>query len=98
MIVRSWSARLLPDRADDYVAFFQRVIRPQLDALSGFREAEILISPERAEVVVLTRWESMGAVRQFAGDDPSRAVVEPEAVALFSDYDRAVRHYEVVEG
>ena len=98
MIVRSWSARPLPNRGEHYLAFFRRVVRPQLDALSGFRGAEILASTESGEVVVLTRWDSMDAVRQFAGDDPSHAVVEPEAVAFFGDYDRTVRHYEVVDG
>ena len=98
MIVRSWSARPLPNRAGDYVAFFRRVVRPQLGALSGFRGAEVLVSKENGDVVVLTRWDSMDAVRRFAGDDSSHAVVEPEAAALFGDYDRTVRHYEVVDG
>jgi hypothetical protein len=45
---------------------------------------------------VLTAWESMEAVRGFAGDDPERAVVEPEARAVLSDFDESVRHYELV--
>ena len=52
---------------------------------------------ERVEFVVLTRWKSLDAVRAFAGADLDRAVVEPGAVAALSDYDRTVRHYEVLE-
>jgi hypothetical protein len=37
----------------------------------------------------------MDAVRRFAGRPPERAVVEPEARAVLSDFDDLVRHYEV---
>jgi hypothetical protein len=39
----------------------------------------------------------MDAIRRFAGADPERAVVEPEARAVLADYDDFVRHYEVQE-
>jgi hypothetical protein len=48
------------------------------------------------EVVVSTRWDSLDAIRAFAGDDIARAVVHDEAAALFADYDRTVRHFEIV--
>lgn len=98
VIVRSWSARLSPGRAADYVEFFRRVLRPQLRALPGFHRADILVALDGGELVVETRWHSMVAVHGFAGDDVSRAVVEPEALAMFVDYDRTVRHFEVLEG
>jgi heme-degrading monooxygenase HmoA len=47
-------------------------------------------------VVVVTFWRSAEAVRAFAGDDPEQAVVADEAAALLTDFDRRVRHYEVV--
>ena len=49
------------------------------------------------EFLVVTRWDSMEAVRGFAGTEPSRAVVEPEAMAALDDYDREVRHYALME-
>jgi hypothetical protein len=52
---------------------------------------------ERIEFLVLTRWTSLDAIRSFAGADIARAVVEPEAVAALVDFDRAVRHYVLVE-
>jgi hypothetical protein len=39
----------------------------------------------------------MDAVRAFAGLDVDKAVVEPGAVAALVEFDRGVRHYEVVE-
>ena len=49
------------------------------------------------EYLVLTRWTSLSAVQAFAGQNPQKAVVEPGAIAALSDYDREVRHYEVIE-
>ena len=45
---------------------------------------------------MVTHWESLRAVEQFAGNDIERAVVPDEVQAMMVDYDRRVRHYEVV--
>jgi hypothetical protein len=38
----------------------------------------------------------MSAVKRFAGEQADRAVVEPEAQAVLSDFDDFVTHFEVV--
>jgi hypothetical protein len=40
----------------------------------------------------------MHDVRGFAGDEPSQAMVEPEARAVLREFDETVDHYEVVLG
>jgi len=52
-------------------------------------------SARGVEIVVITRWQSLDAVRAFAGPDPERAVVAPDAVPLLSRWDSRVRHYEI---
>ena len=52
---------------------------------------------ERIEFLVLTRWQSIEAIRGFAGSDISKAVVEPAAAAALLDFDASVQHYEVIE-
>lgn len=99
MIVRSWRGRAAKGNAA-YVEHFRRNVMPELHEIEGFLGASLL-REERAdevEFLVLSRWASMDAVRAFAGADVTRAVVEPEAVAALTDYDRTVHHYEVVEG
>ena len=49
------------------------------------------------ELVVLTLWESMEAVRRFAGAEPNQAVVEPAARAVLASFDDYVTHFEVVD-
>jgi heme-degrading monooxygenase HmoA len=52
--------------------------------------------PDGVEILVLTFWRSVDAVREFAGADVEKAVVAGEAAALLTEFDRRVRHYEVV--
>jgi heme-degrading monooxygenase HmoA len=48
------------------------------------------------ELVVLTIWESMESVRKFAGYEPEKAVVEPEARAVLISFDDCVTHFEII--
>jgi heme-degrading monooxygenase HmoA len=102
MIVRSWSARLDARNVARYLEHLDHSVKPALAALPGFLGAAVLerrldgSSQAVSEVVVQTRWQSLDAIRAFAGDDISAAVVEPAAAALFSDYDRRVLHYQVI--
>jgi heme-degrading monooxygenase HmoA len=98
-IERVWSARASsPDAAATYASYFARVVMPELAAVPGYRGCRLLQRAHSAivEIVVATQWESMDAIRGFAGDDVAHAVVHDEAAALFADFDRTVRHFEVV--
>ena len=99
MIIREWRGRAAPGRAEDYPAHFRNAVLPELRGIPGFRGAHLgrrRVS-DHVEFLVLTRWQSMDAIRLFAGANPDQAVVEPGAVAALVDYDAEVRHYEVLE-
>ncbi|HYS85038.1 MAG TPA: hypothetical protein VEN78_08565, partial [Bradyrhizobium sp.] len=49
------------------------------------------------EFLIVTRWKSMEAIDEFAGREPDIAVVPEKVQEMMVDYDRSVRHYEVVE-
>ena len=99
MVERVWSARAM-NRTDAaaYAAYFERVVIPELNAVAGYRGARLLQRDVAGgvEIVVATTWESMDVIRGFAGDDIERAVVHDEAAALFSGYDRTVRHFDLL--
>jgi heme-degrading monooxygenase HmoA len=99
MIERVWLARAANrENFNSYEAYFRRVVLPELNAVGGYRGAK-LVQRDRdggVEIIVVTYWDSLDAVRGFAGDDINRAHVRPEAAALFTDYDRSARHYEIV--
>lgn len=98
MIVRRFTARATAEKAKAYCSFFRDTLTPELRKIEGHRGALVLSRPTRrgdVKITVLTFWESMDAIAKFAGEKPTRAVVEPEARALLSDFDDEVTHHTV---
>ncbi len=98
MILRMWKGRATTSRAGDYVRHAINKLFPALRAIPGHRGAYLL---RRAvdgaiEFVVLTLWDSMATVRRFAGPEPEKAVVEPDAKAVLTSFDDSVTHFEIV--
>jgi hypothetical protein len=95
---RAWSARATAEGAAAYRRHFETDLLPSLAAIPGQRGAILLARRSAAgeELEVLSFWESMAAMRAFAGTDVTTAVVAPEARAALVDYDRDVKIYEVL--
>jgi uncharacterized protein len=99
-ILRIWRARSTVEKVDEYVQYATTKVFPALRAIEGHRGAYLLrrAVDDAVELVVLTLWESMEAVRKFAGVKAERAVIEPEARAILTSFDESVTHFEVVHG
>ncbi len=99
MISRHWRGLARPNLAAAYVRHLQTQTFPAIRELAGFVGASILRRdlPEGVEFVVVTRWQSLDAIRTFAGADAEAAVVPPQVRDMMIEYDRRARHYEVVE-
>ena len=97
-ILRMWQARSSAEKADDYVRHVTESVFPRLNAVRGFKGAYLLRRPveKGIEFRVLTLWESMDAVRNFAGPQPEKAVVEPAARAALAEFEEVASHYELV--
>jgi heme-degrading monooxygenase HmoA len=100
LTVRTWSATASSTGAGDYGRYFAGALLPQLRELPGFAGAYVLRrdldQDGTAELTVHTFWESPEAIRAFAGDDITAAIVEPEAQAMLLDFDRTATHRSVV--
>jgi heme-degrading monooxygenase HmoA len=83
MIVREWRGRASPRNEDAYPKHFRENVVPELRKLAGFLGADLSRRQlgDQIEFLVVTRWQSMDAIRGFAGADTERAVVEPGAIA-----------------
>lgn len=97
-IARMWQAQSTPEKEDEYRRYVTGKVFPSLRTIQGHRGAYLLRRAVAGvvEIVVLTFWESMEAVRRFAGAEPDRAVVDPEAKAALTSFDDFVTHFEVV--
>jgi heme-degrading monooxygenase HmoA len=98
MIVRTWSARATKAGADAYRAYFEHTLLPQLRELDGFSGAFLLArdDDDLVELTTHTLWASLDAIRAFAGDDVTTAVVEPEALAVLEQSDSTAVHRDVL--
>lgn len=99
MISRHWTGLSKPECADHYVEHLQRDTFPAIRRLAGFKTASILrrTVPEGVEFLIVTNWESLDAIRAFAGDDVEAAVVPDAVQRMMVRYDRTVRHFEVFD-
>jgi antibiotic biosynthesis monooxygenase (ABM) superfamily enzyme len=98
MISRIWHGWTTPENADAYEALLRNTIFPWIERVDGYRGAFLLRREvgDEVEFVTITRFDSLDAVKTFAGEDYETAVVLPEADALLSRYDARSAHYETV--
>lgn len=98
MIARLWHGWTSPADADEYERLLRSEVLPGIHRIHGYRGAHLLRGDagEEVEFVTLTLWESLDAVRAFAGPDHEVAVVPPEARRLLSRFDERSVHYEVL--
>ena len=97
MIARLWRAWTTPDRAHVYREHLTGKVWPALRRIDGCLGGQLLERPvgERVECLVITQWASWEAIHAFAGDDPVRAVVDPDARAVLLEFDERVEHFEI---
>ena len=98
MVIRAWRGYAAAANAQAYPKHLLQAVRPKLEQLRGFRGLYLLRRRDLDEIeyLVLTVWDSMDAVHEFAGEQPEQAVVEPEARAALVRFDPMVHHYEVL--
>jgi heme-degrading monooxygenase HmoA len=98
MIARIWRGTANGSaNADAYEHHVTKTVLPSLAVIPGHRGARVLRRPQAhgIEFLVITFWDSMDAIREFAGEHAESAVVEPEARAVLVEFDDFVRHYEI---
>jgi heme-degrading monooxygenase HmoA len=98
MIARIWHGWAVGENADRYEAHLRAEILPGIHRIEGYAGAYLLRreAEGESEFVTVTLWESLDAVRAFAGADHEAAVVPPEARALLDRFDERSVHYEIL--
>lgn len=101
MISRIWHGYTSPENADAYESLLKEEIFVGIRGrrIPGFREIQLFRRDlgREAEFVTVMWFDSLDAVRVFAGPDHETAVVPPKARALLARFDERSRHYEVRE-
>ena len=97
MIARLWRGWTSIENAEAYEKLLREQVLPGLRQIDGYRGGYILRQEGNNEVefVVMNLFESLEAVRAFAGPDYTVPIFEPEARQLLSKVEPLARHYEV---
>jgi antibiotic biosynthesis monooxygenase (ABM) superfamily enzyme len=98
MIARIWHGWTKAEDAKAYEKLLRDEIFPSIAGrkIEGYRGAALFVREDGDEVefVTLLRFDSMDAVKEFAGVDASKPVIYPRAEALITRMEPA-RHYRV---
>jgi antibiotic biosynthesis monooxygenase (ABM) superfamily enzyme len=99
MIARIWHGWTKPENAKAYEDMLRDEIFPGIARrnIEEYGGAELFIheNGNETEFVTLLRFDSMEAVRNFAGTDESKPVIYPKAEALLTRMDERSRHYRI---
>src|ERR1044071_4896691 len=97
MLARIWRGWTKIENADAYEKLLRDVVYPGLRNIAGYQGGYILRQDgsDEVEFVTMNIFESLDAVRAFAGEDYEVPVFEPEARNLLSRVEPIARHYVV---
>jgi antibiotic biosynthesis monooxygenase (ABM) superfamily enzyme len=101
MIFRIWHGWTTPENADIYENLLKKEIFPTIASknISGYRGIQLLRRQLSSEVEFITimQFDSLAAVKQFAGEDYEESYVPDKARNVLSRRDKRLQHYELKE-
>jgi heme-degrading monooxygenase HmoA len=101
MISRIWHGWTTRENADAYESLLKHEIFVGIQNrhIDGYRGIQLLRREldDEVEFVTIMWFDSLDAVRAFAGEDYEVAVVPPKARAILSRFDARSQHYAVQE-
>ncbi len=101
MIGRIWHGYTTTENADAYESLLREEIFTGIRDrnIAGFREIQLFrrVLEGEVEFITIMWFDSLEAVRGFAGEDYEAAVVPAKARVLLKRFDARSQHYEVRE-
>lgn len=98
LIARIWHGRTQASRAEEYTRYLYEEGVRKIAAIPGNRGVQMMrmVRDGVADFEVLSYWDSLDAVRLFAGDDIERVRHLPRDPEYMIGTEPMVRHFEVI--
>ena len=98
MIARVWQGYTNPEHAAAYEAMLKPELLPGIGKAKGFKTSYLLRrdAGDEVEFITIILWESLDAIRAFAGQDYEISIVPEERRQYLSRHDDKAQHYEIV--
>jgi len=101
MIYRIWHGWTTQENADTYENLLKREIFPTIASkkISGYRGIQLLRRQldNEVEFITIMQFDSLAAVKQFAGEDYEKSYVPEKAKKVLLKHDDRSQHYEIKE-
>ena len=97
MIARIWQGKTRIEDYDAYTEFLKRVAIPDYQKTTGLRSLTFLrrIVGNEGHFTLITFWENLDVIKNFAGEDFEKAKYYPEDNEFLLEFEETVQHYEV---
>jgi heme-degrading monooxygenase HmoA len=97
MVARVWQGRTKPEHFDKYTQFMKDRAIPDYKSTEGFVKLTFLRRRDEdfAYFELITFWQNMEVIKNFAGDDHDKAKYYPEDKKYLIDFPKEVIHFEV---
>ena len=98
MIARLWHGMTLASKADEYLEYLDKTGIQDYRATEGNLSVQLLrrIEGEQAHFLIITLWESVEAIKKFAGEEYEKSRYYPEDQDFLLEFEEQVIHYEVM--
>ena len=98
MIARLWHGITRSSKIDEYVEYLNKTGISDYQATEGNLGVQLLqrIEGEQAHILIITFWESVDAIKRFAGEDYEKARYYAEDQNFLLEFEEKVIHYEVI--
>ena len=100
MIARVWHGATKPEHADSYESMLKPELLPGLSKVPGYRGSYFLRRDlgHEVEFVTIIFWESLEALKAFAGENYEVSIIPEERKKYLSKHEDRAAHYEVISG
>jgi heme-degrading monooxygenase HmoA len=97
MIARIWHGKTNTARFEAYTAFLNQVAIPDYKKTAGFKGLSFLrqIKSGEGHFTLITYWDNLEVIKNFAGDDFEKAKYYPEDDDYLLEFEEKVTHFEV---
>ncbi|HLJ84761.1 MAG TPA: hypothetical protein VKT51_11355 [Candidatus Eremiobacteraceae bacterium] len=99
MIARIWHGTVPVEKAERYLELMRTVALPDYLRSPGNKTALVLQrrDGDLVHVTTFTLWDSVDAIRTFAGDDPERAKYYDFDRDFLTELEPTVRHFDAYD-
>ena len=97
MIARIWHGKTSITNFETYAEFLKQVAIPDYQKTEGFKKLSFLrsIKGNEGHFTLITYWENIKAIKNFAGPDYEKAKYYPVDKDFLLHFEEKVEHFEV---